>query len=115
MITHKCFYQSTGVFVTSGSSSAKIVQSNVLTSNGVVHLIDAVLLNTASNPAAASSAYHSATSVAAAQTGQQTGPVGSSSTSSTSHSGSVHSLDFATPMKVVAGLVFGTLLGASLL
>lgn len=90
-----------------------IIQPNILTSNGVVHLIDTVLLNTASNPGAASSAYASATSVAAAQTGQQTGPVGSTST--TSHSGSVHSLDFATPMKVVSGLVFGSLVGASLL
>jgi len=101
---------STGVFVTSGSSSARIVQANVLTSNGVVHLIDSVLLNTASNPAAASSAYNSATSVAAHQTSSQTAPVGTSTTG-----GSVRSLDISTPMKVVAGLVFGSLIGASLL
>jgi uncharacterized surface protein with fasciclin (FAS1) repeats len=112
---------STGLFVTSGSSTAKIIQTNLLTSNGVVHLIDTVLFNTANNTAAASSAYASATS-AAAHTGQ-TGPVGSTtsntatstSTSTTSHSGSVRSLDFATPIKVVAGLVFGSLLGTSLL
>jgi len=102
---------STGLWVTSGSASAKVIQSNVLTANGVVHLIDAVLLNTASNPGAASSAYESITSVAGTQTGQQTEPVGTSS----SNSGSLHSLEIATPMKIVAGLVFGSLLGATLL
>jgi uncharacterized surface protein with fasciclin (FAS1) repeats len=47
---------STGTFVMSGSSTAKIVTSDVLAKNGVVHVIDGVLANAASNPAAASSA-----------------------------------------------------------
>jgi uncharacterized surface protein with fasciclin (FAS1) repeats len=46
----------TGTFVISGSSTAKIVKSDVLVKNGVVHIIDSVLVNTASNTAAASSA-----------------------------------------------------------
>jgi uncharacterized surface protein with fasciclin (FAS1) repeats len=46
----------TGTYVMSGSSVAKIVKSDVLVKNGVVHVIDGVLDNTASNAAAASSA-----------------------------------------------------------
>lgn len=46
----------TGTFVTSGNSTAKIVESDVLTSNGVVHVIDGVLVNTQNDPSAASSA-----------------------------------------------------------
>ncbi|KIK56556.1 hypothetical protein GYMLUDRAFT_61976 [Collybiopsis luxurians FD-317 M1] len=79
---------SSGTYVTSGSTTAKIVQTDLLTSNGVVHLIDAVLLNLDTDPSAASSAYQSATSAAATMTetgpiaASATGPNGSSSTSS---------------------------------
>lgn len=47
---------SSGTYVTSGNSTAKIVKSDVLVKNGVVHIIDGVLANTASDTAAASSA-----------------------------------------------------------
>lgn len=54
----------TGVFVsTANNITARVVQPNVLTSNGVIHVIDQVLVNTASNPSAA----QSAASVAASQ------------------------------------------------
>jgi uncharacterized surface protein with fasciclin (FAS1) repeats len=46
----------TGTYVMSGTSTAKIVMSDVLVKNGVVHVIDGVLANTASNTTAASSA-----------------------------------------------------------
>jgi uncharacterized surface protein with fasciclin (FAS1) repeats len=46
----------TGTYVMSGSSAARIVASDVLAKNGVVHVINGVLANTASDPAAASSA-----------------------------------------------------------
>lgn len=65
----------TGTFVISGSSTARIIKTDVLLKNGVVHIIDAVLVNTASNTAAASSAFASATSIAAQPT-TETGPVG---------------------------------------
>lgn len=47
---------SSGAFVSSGSSTAKIIQPDILISNGVLHIIDNVLFNTAVNETAASSA-----------------------------------------------------------
>ena len=46
----------TGQYVTSGKASARITQPDVLLPNGVVHVVDAVLVNTATDAAAASSA-----------------------------------------------------------
>ncbi|KAG0697198.1 FAS1 domain-containing protein [Suillus ampliporus] len=67
---------SSGVYVSSaGSNWARIMRSDVLTSNGVVHVIDSVLLDTKFDAAAASSAYQSAASAAASAT-TETGPVG---------------------------------------
>ncbi|KAG6819343.1 hypothetical protein H0H93_012721 [Arthromyces matolae] len=67
---------SSGTFVTSGNgASAKIVKTDLLAENGVIHVVDGVLANTQSDPQKASSAYASATS-AAAQTSTQTGPIG---------------------------------------
>ncbi|KAJ8082757.1 hypothetical protein PM082_008613 [Marasmius tenuissimus] len=71
---------SSGTFVSSGNSaSAQIVNTNILTKNGVLHIIDRVLANTESNPEAASSAFNEATSTAG-QTSSATGPVGSTPT-----------------------------------
>ncbi|KDQ51353.1 hypothetical protein JAAARDRAFT_199187 [Jaapia argillacea MUCL 33604] len=67
---------SSGVFVFSGNSTASITKPDLILDNGVVHIIDHVLLNEDSNTGAASSAYSSATS-AAAQTSTESGPVGS--------------------------------------
>lgn len=47
----------TGQYVTSGNTTAQIVQPDVLLRNGVVHVIDRVLFNTEENASAASSAY----------------------------------------------------------
>ncbi|THU75415.1 FAS1 domain-containing protein, partial [Dendrothele bispora CBS 962.96] len=47
---------SSGAFVSSGQSTAQIVQTDILTENGVVHVINGVLLNTDSDQGAASSA-----------------------------------------------------------
>lgn len=51
---------STGVYVRSASVVARIIRSDVLVNNGVVHVIDQILVNTATNPAAAASAASSA-------------------------------------------------------
>ncbi|KAG2116437.1 FAS1 domain-containing protein [Suillus discolor] len=76
---------SSGVYVSSaGSNWARIMRSDVLTSNGVVHVIDSVLLDTKVNVSAAVSAYQSATSVATSTT-IQTGPVGVTPTTSAGH------------------------------
>ncbi|KAJ3481384.1 hypothetical protein NLI96_g7693 [Meripilus lineatus] len=69
----------TGQFVTSGNTTAQIVQSDVLLPNGVIHIIDKVLVNTESNPSAASSALASATSAATVVV-TQTEPIGFSQT-----------------------------------
>ncbi|KAG2130284.1 FAS1 domain-containing protein [Suillus bovinus] len=76
---------SSGVYVSSaGSNWARIMRSDVLTSNGVVHVIDSVLLDTKVNVSAATSAYQSATSVAATMT-TETGPVGVAHNTSVGH------------------------------
>ena len=66
---------SSGQFVTSGNTTARIIQPDVLTKNGVFHIIDRVLLNEDVNESAASSAYNSATSLAG-HSSTETGPVG---------------------------------------
>lgn len=66
---------STGSFVTSGNSTARIVQPDVLTKNGVIHIIDRVLINSQVDQNAANNAYSSASSVAGHST-TETGPVG---------------------------------------
>ncbi|PVF99041.1 FAS1 domain-containing protein [Serendipita vermifera] len=98
---------STGLFVTSGNSTAKIIQTNILTSNGVIHLIDTVLLNAESDPAAASSAAASF-SAQATNSPTETGPV-------TSSSAGFHKVDMSVPFKIIMGLFAGSILGASLL
>lgn len=75
---------STGAFVTSGNITARIVQSDYVARNGVVHVIDQVLLNTTNNPQAAGAAYSSATAAAATQTSA----VGTGPRPTTSGSGS---------------------------
>ncbi|KAN0082824.1 FAS1 domain containing protein [Tylopilus felleus] len=75
---------STGLFVSSGGSNqVQIVEANVLTSNGVMHIVNGVMLDTNYNAAAASSAFASATSVAA-HTIADTSPVGQSTSTPTS-------------------------------
>lgn len=69
----------TGQYVTSGNTTAQIVQPDVLLRNGVVHVIDRVLFNTEENASAASSAAASATSAAAHST-TETRPIGYSQT-----------------------------------
>lgn len=66
---------STGQFVTSGNTTARIVQPDVLTKNGVIHIIDRVLVNTDVNENAANSAFSSASSLAG-HSSTETGPVG---------------------------------------
>ncbi|KAG6890656.1 hypothetical protein C0992_000226 [Termitomyces sp. T32_za158] len=94
---------SSGTFVTSGNgASARIVKSDVLTENGVIHVIDNVLVNTDSDAARASSAYASATSVAA-QSSTQAGPIGGLPTSSaTSTSGTNNHTNDATSIRVAS-------------
>ncbi|KAJ4496548.1 FAS1 domain-containing protein [Lentinula lateritia] len=86
---------SSGTYVTSGSTTAKIISTDMLCMNGVVHVIDNVFLNTDSDMSAASSAYNYATSEATklvSETGvisaTATGASGSSTSSSSSSNGS---------------------------
>lgn len=104
---------SSGKFVTSGNSTARIVQPDVLTKNGVIHIIDQVLVNTNVNQNAANSAYSSATS-AAGHSSTETGPVGvpTGSTSNKNSNGAVGGLKSISGFGVV---VLSTVLGSSLL
>ncbi|KAH9891319.1 FAS1 domain-containing protein [Cubamyces lactineus] len=69
----------TGHYVTSGNVTAQIIQPDVLLPNGVIHVIDRVLVNTQSDSGAASSAASSASS-AATQSTSATAPIGFSAT-----------------------------------
>lgn len=78
---------SSGTFVTSGNVTARVVQSDVIIQNGVVHVIDSVLANTQNNTGAAQSAYESNTAAAATMTQQQTQPVTATSQPASSGGG----------------------------
>ncbi|KAG6908876.1 hypothetical protein DXG01_002950 [Tephrocybe rancida] len=96
---------SSGTFVTSGNgASAKIVKSDVLTENGVIHVIDNVLVNTQSDPSRASAAYASATSVAG-QSSTQTGPIGGMSTSTSSSNNTSNRTSGATSVHAASAWV----------
>jgi hypothetical protein len=113
---------STGTFVSSANSTAQIIQSDIIIQNGVVHVIDGVLLNTASNSTAAAAAYSSG--IAAAQTSTEaTAPVtatsspaasgsASGSSSSKAAAGQVAPLSWSNgivgTVLAVAGVVFGS-------
>ncbi|KAK0443209.1 FAS1 domain-containing protein [Armillaria borealis] len=77
---------SSGTFVNSGGSSARIIKTDILCKNGVLHMLDRVLINTETNPEAATSAYESATFTAASST-TETGPVGTPTDSPTGSDG----------------------------
>ncbi|WVW80842.1 hypothetical protein I302_102831 [Kwoniella bestiolae CBS 10118] len=77
---------SSGAYVRSANSTAKIVQSDIILNNGVIHVIDNVLVNTASNPQAAESAYSSA--VAAASTSTEANTPVTATSAATTPSGS---------------------------
>ncbi|KAJ2915811.1 hypothetical protein MD484_g4619, partial [Candolleomyces efflorescens] len=68
-------YNSSGLFVSNGDSSARVTRPDILVENGVIHLIDRPLFDVQANSDAASSAYASATS-AAAQTSTDTYAIG---------------------------------------
>lgn len=105
---------STGQFVTSGNTTARITQPDVLTKNGVFHIIDRVLLNADVNEGAAENAYSSATS-AAGHSSTETGPVGvptSGSNTSGGSNGAVGNLKGVSAFGVVA---LSIILGSSFL
>ena len=66
---------STGSYVTSLNITARVIQPDVLISNGVIHIIDRVLTNTQVNETAAKDAYYSDSSIAG-YSSTETGPVG---------------------------------------
>lgn len=114
---------STGPFVSvGGSNQVQIVGTDVLTSNGVIHVVDGVMLDTNSNFAAASSAlailltdrimcsshdnsFASATSVAASTT--QSGPVTSPSPSPPPHAGAMRGGADNWKLGVLVGMLVG--------
>ncbi|KZO91106.1 FAS1 domain-containing protein [Calocera viscosa TUFC12733] len=113
-----------GLYVMSANSTAMVVQSDILIENGVVHLIDGVLLNPMSNPSAAESAYSMATGAAATQTAMETGAVGAtgaaagaspSTSGSSGGSGSSGAMGLTAGVWSVAVAAAGALLGAMLL
>jgi len=115
---------STGIFVKVGNTTAQIIQSDIITSNCVLHIINNIFVDTNSNPSAASSAYASATSAAAQQTAETgaitattTGSSGGSSTSTSSSTSNgaealpVVSRSYMTALAtVVSFVVFGAYL-----
>ncbi|KAK4048752.1 hypothetical protein OIV83_004518 [Microbotryomycetes sp. JL201] len=102
---------STGAFVMSGNSTARIVRANVPFANGVAHVIDGVLANPASNPQAAASAASSAASAAQTATAAATGPVGGGTMTAT---GSAPSGSASQPASGSTKVVAGGFLGAGI-
>lgn len=104
---------STGDFVTSGNTTARIVQPDVLTKNGVIHIIDRVLINTDVDQNAANNAYSSASSVAG-HSSTETGPVGvpTGGTSNKNANGVVGNLKCVNGFSIVA---LSVILGSSFL
>ncbi|KAF9779813.1 FAS1 domain-containing protein [Thelephora terrestris] len=94
---------SSGQYVTSGNTTARIIQPDVLIKNGVIHIIDQVLLNTDVDQSAANSAYSSATS-AAGHSSTETGPVGvpTGGSSTNKANGAVGNVDGVSSFGVVA-------------
>ena len=94
---------STGQFVTSGNTTARIIQPDVLTKNGVIHIIDRVLLNSDVNQNAADNAYSSASS-AAGHSSTETGPVGlpTGGSSNGNVSGAIRNMKALNALGVVA-------------
>jgi len=66
---------SSGKFITTGSTTAQILQPDVLVKNGVLHIIDQVLSNSEVDEDVAHRAYESATE-RAGHSSTETGPVG---------------------------------------
>ncbi|KDN52045.1 FAS1 domain-containing protein [Tilletiaria anomala UBC 951] len=91
-----------GLTVTSGNVTANIIRTDVLLSNGVIHVIDSVLATTTTNPEAAASAFHSATSAAAAR--PSAGISGSSAGSNGAVGGAVGSVALVAAAAVAGAL-----------
>ncbi|KAG8680057.1 hypothetical protein FRC09_018514, partial [Ceratobasidium sp. 395] len=111
---------SSGTYVTSGSASAQVIRADIPVKNGVVHLIDNVLANTASNPEAAASAVASQSSVAATATsipGQTAGGSGPAPSGSPSNNASLRTagtLPGAAALLSVVAAGMGALVGGML-
>lgn len=60
-------------YVSSGDTEAKIIKADLLTSNGVIHIIDRVLINSQSNTTAAAAAVNAARKDAASIVNGQSG------------------------------------------
>ncbi|KAB5596117.1 Homoaconitate hydratase [Ceratobasidium theobromae] len=108
---------SSGTYVTSGPATARIIRSDVTVTNGVIHVISDVLVNSASNPAAAASAAVSQSSVAATATTTpgpaQTNP-GSGSAQRPARNASIRTTDVLPTISWVLVIGMGTLLGGVL-
>lgn len=69
-------FNSTGGFISVGNATSKIVTPDVILWNGVLHIIDSVLLSEEGDPAVASSAVSSASVAATSQASGSAGPIG---------------------------------------
>jgi len=84
---------SSGTFVRSFNSTARIVQPDIILENGVVHVVDTVLWNEMAAPEFASSAYVSATRAAPSSANEtQTGPIGFTPSPTPTQSGAARKL-----------------------
>jgi len=118
----------TGAYVMSGNVTARIIMSDVVIANGVVHVIDNVLVNAESNPAAASSAASSYAAAATQTTSSAAGGVvggsptsmgtaaaSGSSTSAPANAASKVDFGFKSLIGSVVAVVGGLAVGASML
>lgn len=106
---------SSGAYViTENTSSAKIIQSDVLVNNGVVHIVDRVLVDLGVDSSKAASAYASATSTAG-QSALETGPIGALPASTSTSASASPSASAGGRKKSAAGRTRGVVgIGVSL-
>ncbi|KAB5591772.1 Protein-glutamate O-methyltransferase C1393,13 [Ceratobasidium theobromae] len=98
---------SSGSFVTSGSFTSEIIGTDFTMANGVIHLIGNPLLNSASNPMAASSAASRASVVATVSTTASATKASASSANAPASNASIQAANSLLSISVISILVLG--------
>ncbi|KAL5507500.1 hypothetical protein ACEPAH_6956 [Sanghuangporus vaninii] len=106
-------FNSTGGFVTVGNSTAGITTPDIVLWNGVLHIVDSVLLDSDSDESAASSAVSSANAAATSST-TESGPIGFTPTPTSAGNVATGSSSSAASNLEIPLSIFGVILAGAL-